>query len=111
LSDLRSVTSTGSGPGEISGQPAVAFVLTFNNGSASTVSLTDVTVDFKDSADNPGTPDDGTPAQPVAASVAAHSTQSGTYVFRVPTDTRSKVTISVHLNTSVPDVALTGAVS
>lgn len=86
-------------------------MLTFNNGSASTMSLADVTVDFKDSAGNPGTPDDGAPAQSVTSSVAAHSGQSGTYVFRVPTNARSNVTVTVHLSTSVPDVALTGAVN
>jgi hypothetical protein len=103
---MHSVTSSGTGQGAISGQPAVQFTLTFANQGGPPVSLDDVvTVADADNAnawseDSPDNGDDN----PAHGTVSANQSVSGTYVFVVPPSERGhtglKILITVNVGAS-----------
>jgi len=106
------VVSTGVGPGEISGAPAVAFSLVLDNGSAVPLSLdlTNVTVSYGP-AETPGLPVDGPPGRPFSGVVAAGGSASAVYVFRIPTDERDRIMLSLSYRVDRPVVVFSGASS
>ena len=111
----QATKTTGTGPGAISGQPAIAFLVTFTNSGTQAVSLDSAVVSATyGAAATPATSDDGgTMNQPIAGGMLAPgSSQSGTYVFAVPVNQDGNVTVSISLNTpSQVIVQFTGAVN
>jgi hypothetical protein len=93
LSDVHSVTSSGTGQGAVSGQPAVQFTLTFTNKSGSAVSVDDNTVTVTDkngaNAWSEDAQDNGDDA-PAAGTVAVGQSIQGKYVFVVPISERGQ---------------------
>jgi hypothetical protein len=115
LSAQHSVTSSGTGQGAISGQPAVQFTLTFTNKTGQPISLDDVvTVADADNA-NAWSEDsnDNGDDNPAHGTLSASQSASGTYVFVVPAPERGhaglKILITVNVGTS--PVTFTSTVS
>ena len=110
ITKVAAVTSKGTGPGEISGKPAVALTLTVTNGTAAALSLDSVAVTtVYGAAATPASPDDGAPSAPFSGSVAARKSASGTYVFIIPVADRGNVTVSMTYTASQPTVLFHGA--
>ena len=110
ITKIAAVTSKGTGPGEISGKPAVALTLTLTNGTSSALSLDSVAVTTVYGADaTPASPDDGAPSAPFSGSVAAQKSASGTYVFVLPVADRGNVTVSMSYTAKQPTVLFHGA--
>ena len=109
LSNTHSVTSSGTGPGGVSGQPAVQFTLTFTNKSGSPVSIDDNTVTVTDksgaNAWSEDSSDNGDDA-PAAGTVAVGQSIQGKYVFLVPIPERGQhglpILIFISAGTSSP---------
>jgi hypothetical protein len=109
LSGTHSITSSGTGPGEASGAPAVQFTLTFTNKSGTPVSIDSNSVTVTDAnganAWSEDSPDNGDDA-PANGTVAVGQSISGKYVFVVPMPERGqtglKILIYVSTGTSSP---------
>lgn len=103
LSATHSVTSSGTGQGAISGQPAVQFTLTFSNKGGPSVSLDNaVTVADANNA-NAWSEDsnDNGDDNPATGNVAANQSVSGTYVFVVPQSERGHTGIPILITVNV----------
>ena len=98
LSGTHSVTSSGTGQGGVSGQPAVQFTLTFTNKSSSPVSVDDNTVTVTDAnganAWSEDVQDNGDDA-PAAGTVAVGQSIQGKYVFVVPISERGHTGLQI----------------
>lgn len=103
----RAVTVTGRGAGEVSG-PAVAFTLRLSNASAKALSLSSALVSADYGDELPASPSTAIPARPWPTSVPARAQVTGTFVFLVPEDQRSRVQLSVSYAPTAPVVVLTG---
>lgn len=111
VTQIDPVTSAGTGPGQVSGEPAVAFHLTLDNGSPLPVSLDLTTVSSAYGVDStPGLPVDGAPAVAFAGAVPSGGSASAVYVFRIPTADRDQVVLSLRYSVDVPAVTFAGAV-
>jgi hypothetical protein len=106
LSNLRSGTSSGTGQGAISGQPAALFTLTFTNKSGSPVALDNVvTVADADNA-NAWSEDanDNGDDTPASGTLAPGQSVQGKYEFVVPAPERGqsglKILITVNVGSS-----------
>jgi len=105
----RSMTAQARGPGEVSG-PAVALSIRLVNGSSKALGLTDVVVDVQDAAGTPGVPMSADPARPFSGSLAAGAQADAVYVFGLPADHRSPISVSVSYSTEAPIVLFVGVV-
>ena len=110
LSEVVATEATAAAPGEIGG-PAVAVTVKFENGSAQAIGLGSVTVTLTDSAGNPASSVDSGSTGPLAGVLGAGDTATGQYVFSVPTDLRSPVTITVTYSSGAPTLVFTGEVN
>lgn len=111
VTSTESVTSAGEGPGQVSGDPAVAFHVTLENGSGQPVSLALTTVAAEYGPEStPGLPVDGPPAAPLSGAVAAGAAAEAVYVFRIPLGERDRVTLSLRYSVDAPSVSFSGAV-
>ncbi len=105
------VTAAGSGPGQISGAPAVAFTLAVDNASGSPVPLDLANVTVTYGADRtPALPVDGDPGRSFPAAASPRSSATAVYVFAVPDDQRSDVTLTLRYSVDRPTVVFTGGV-
>jgi len=104
LSDVHSVTSSGTGRDNVSGQPAVQFTLTFTNKSGGPVSIDGNTVTVTDksgaNAWSEDTPDNGDDA-PAAGTVSVGQSIQGKYVFVVPVPERGQHGLPILIYISV----------
>ncbi|HEU5223288.1 MAG TPA: hypothetical protein VFU07_06350 [Candidatus Lumbricidophila sp.] len=97
---LEAVDGQAAQPGEVAG-PAIRFVVQIENQTPDALGLGQAVVNVyyganrapADTLTEPG-------GSPFPASVAAGNTASGTFVFRVPSDQRDTLTITVDLNAS-----------
>jgi len=103
----RAVTVTGRGVGEVSG-PAVAFTLRLSNAGTKALSLSSALVSADYGDEVPASPSTGVPARPWPGSVPAGGQVTGTFVFLVPEDQRSRVRLSVSYAPTAPVVVLAG---
>jgi hypothetical protein len=94
VASARAIEAQAHGPGEIAG-PALVFEVVFTNDGREAVDLGSVTVNLYGSDGTPGIPMSGDPSDPVSGSVGPGRSASGTYVFAIPTDKRSTVTLEV----------------
>jgi hypothetical protein len=103
LGSTHTVTSSGTGQGAISGQPAVQFTLTFSNTGSPPVSLDNaVTVEDANKANawSEDSNDNGDDA-PATGTVAANQSISGTYVFVVPSSERGHTGLQILITVNV----------
>jgi hypothetical protein len=105
------VQSIGKGPGEISG-PAIKVLISLNNGTKTVISVNQVTVNVSyGAAASPSIPILGDPSsKPFNGNVAPAASSRGTYIFDVPKNARSNVSISVSYAALSPIVVFKGAV-
>lgn len=109
LSPLEAVSGQAAQPGEVAG-PAIRFTVTITNDTQDAVSLSQAVVNVYYGADR--TPGDALTepgGSPFPASVAAGSSATATFVFRVPADQRDRVTITVDLNSTTTVQVFEGA--
>jgi len=106
------VDSIAKGPGEISG-PAIKVTISLDNGTKAAIPVNQVTVNVSyGAAANPSIPVTSDPSsRPFTGTVATGASVRGTYIFDIPKDERSKVTISVSYAALSPIVVFTGAVA
>jgi len=110
LTAVTPIQATAIVPGEISG-PAIAVTVEIDNGSADAIGLGSVTVTLTDSAGNPASGISADSAGALAGALGAGDTASGMYVFSVPTDLRSPITVTVSYSAAAPTVVFTGEVA
>ncbi|MBX6388685.1 MAG: hypothetical protein IRZ08_06750 [Frankia sp.] len=107
----EAVRSVGQGPGELADQPAVAFTVEVRNESDQAISLDRVNVTVSYGPDGlPASPDDNPDAAGLAGTLAAGASATGVYVFRIPDDQRSDVSVVVSYDAAMPALVLTGPV-
>jgi hypothetical protein len=106
LSAVHTVTSSGTGQGAISGQPAVQFTLTFANKGGPPVALDNVVTVADANNANAWSEDanDNGDDSPASGTVSANQSVSGKYVFVVPAAERGqnglKILITVNVGSS-----------
>lgn len=109
LVSVRKVRATAQLPGEVAG-PALAVAVSVDNRAAAAVTLDRVVVDLADASGAPGSPISTPPAKPLPATLAAGGAAEGTYVFTVPSNRQSTVTITVSLDPGQPVLVFRGRV-
>ena len=97
-------------PGEMAG-PGVAMTVSIHNGSAKAISVDSVIVTLTDSKNGLGQPTTSAPYQPIAGELAAGASVEGVYVFLVPTNNRTGLTLSVEYEAGQASAHFTGDVS
>ena len=111
VSSLEAIEGTGRGPGNVAG-PALRATVRITNGTADPVSLDAVAVDLASgAARTPASPLDDPSASPFTGTVAPGGTAEGAYVFSVPAEDRSTVTLSVGYQAGAPFLVFTGPAS
>lgn len=109
MTKLESVKGEAEGVGEIAG-PAIRFTLAFSNAGAAAYPTQGVVVNVYYGKDNtPALPLSKPGGTTLAASVAAGSTASATYIFTVPEDQRGSVIVTVDYQAGAPAIAFQGA--
>jgi hypothetical protein len=105
------VQSVAKGPGEISG-PAIKVTISLKNGTKGAISVNQVTVNVSYGKQaSPASNIQGDPSnKPFSGTVAVGASAAGTYIFDIPTNERSNVSISVSYAALSPIVVFTGAV-
>jgi hypothetical protein len=103
-------TNTDQGPGVLSGVPEVTFTIALTNGSKTAISGDHVEVTAAyGSALTPGAPANLGLTTPIAGSLSAGATATGTYGFSIPANQQANVTLSIWIDSNRPTVVLTGA--
>jgi hypothetical protein len=108
LARLEAVEAEGSLPGEHSG-PAVAVTVAITNGTTETIDVGTVTVDLVDARGRSASPVIDPEQPPLRGEVPAGATASGSYVFSLPPERRSEISVGVRYAASAPTVVFTGA--
>lgn len=108
--EISGITVEAETPGEIAG-PAVAATVRFENGSGEPLDLGGTMVSLVDAAGNVAVPTTSAPAAPTSGTLDDGATAEGTYVFRMPEDTRSAVTLTVDYSAGAPVVVFHGSVT
>lgn len=108
--DTAPVVSAGVGPGQVQGEPAVAFTVRWSNTGATAVPLGTVVVDLSYGDGTPASPVDGPPSRPVSGSVPPGGSVTGVYVFAVPGDEREQVQLTVSEGPALPTAVFVGPV-
>jgi hypothetical protein len=101
---LRTLTVPATGPGETAGS-AVAFTVEVRNGTDRPVDVGGFTVTAGYGRGTPAIPSSARPATPLTGSLAAGSSATGTYVFRMPADQVRSLQIQV-LSDSSPNIVV-----
>lgn len=108
--ELTGVTVEEQTPGEVAG-PAVAAKVRFENGSGAPLDLSTAMISLVDAAGNVATPTTSQPAAPITGTLDQGGTAEGTYVFRIPEDTRGDITLMVDYAAGAPVVVFHGSVT
>lgn len=107
-----SVETQGVGPGETSGEPAVAVTLRVQNGSGTPLDLSSSTVSLTTRPEGvPGRFSEGPPARPLTGQVPAGAATDGVYVFVLPPGERGAVVLDVGLAPGRPVLQLVGSLA
>jgi hypothetical protein len=110
VTSVESVQGTAEGPGEVAG-PAIRFVVTVTNNSASTLSLRTAVVNVDYGADRTPAAELSSPGgSPFPEEVPAGSSATGTFVYTVPIEERADVRITVDYSVDVPPLVFAGPV-
>lgn len=106
---LDPIDGTGRGPGNIAG-PALRAMIRITNGTTQPQSVDAVAVDMTYGSERrPASPLDDPSQRPFRGIVRPGGSATGTYVFTVPADARSVVTVSVGYQAGAPFMVFTGA--
>jgi hypothetical protein len=106
---VAATTVTAKGPGEISG-PGLAVSVEVTNSSGANLSLDAISVTLTDSAGNPCSYVPVSEGRPFAGSLAPGKSATAVYVFTIPTDRRSPITVGLIYGPSTSVVLFTGTV-
>lgn len=109
LSPLEAVQGKANGVGEVSG-PAIRFTVEVSNPTDKTVDLTTAVVQlYYGASQTPGLAVSGPGGSPLPTSVGAGQTAKGVYLFTVPEDQRSTISITFDYRAGTPVVVFRGA--
>lgn len=110
LADVAAIQGTATGPGDVAG-PALRVTVRLVNGTNDPLDLLGVAVSTTYGAGATPAPPLGDPsAAPLSGTLEPGATADGVYVFRVPTDARDSVTVSVGYQAGARYAVFTGAV-
>jgi hypothetical protein len=107
---VEGITVTAETPGEVAG-PAVAATVRFENESGEPLDVGGAMVSLLDAAGDLATPTTSSPADPAIGTIEDGAAAEGTYVFRIPEDTRHEITLMVDYAAGAPIVVFHGAVA
>jgi hypothetical protein len=93
-------------PGEVAGS-ALAITIDVTNTGSNSADLSTVVVTLLDSDDAPGSEMTTKPSDPVTGKVGAGKTARGVYVFTVPKNKRSPITVPISVK-DAPVLVFTG---
>ena len=108
VTEITGLTVEAQTPGEVAG-PAVAATIRFENESGHPLDLGGTMVTLVDAAGNVAAPTTSEPAAPTSGTLDDGGTAEGTYVFRMPEDTRNAVTLTVDYAAGAPVVVFHGS--
>ena len=91
--------------------PAVAATIRFENESGHPLDLGATMVTLVDAAGNVAAPTTSSPAAPTSGTLDDGGATEGTYVFRMPEDTRNEITLTVDYEAGAPVVVFHGSVT
>ncbi|GAB4082651.1 hypothetical protein GCU67_11800 [Modestobacter muralis] len=110
LPRIESIDASATGPGNIAG-PALRVTVQVTNGTAEPLSLGGVVTNLYLGPDRtPASPVDDPSRAPFTGTVAPGASATGVYVFTVPADARSAVTVEVGYEAGAPLLQFTGPV-
>lgn len=108
LSEIESVEGVAEVPGDISG-PAVRVTVNIKNTTSETRSLAETVVNSYYGTDRtPADPLTSPGGRPLPTRVGPGATAEGVYLFRIPKDARSQVTVTVDTKSDEPAVVFSG---
>ncbi len=108
--EITGTTVEAETPGEVAG-PAVVATIRFENESGAPLDLGGATVSLVDAAGNVAVPTTSSPAAPAIGTFDDGEAAEGTYVFRIPEDTRHEITLTVDYAAGAPVVVFHGSVA
>lgn len=106
LVNVKATTAKAQLPGEVEG-PALVVTIDVTNTGSKSADLSAVVVTLLDSDEAPGSEMTNKPAAPLTGKVAAGKTARGVYVFTVPKNKRSPITVMVSIK-DAPVLVFTG---
>lgn len=108
--ELTGITVEAETPGEMAG-PAIAATIRFENESGAPLDLSGAMVSIVDAAGNVAAPTTSSPAAPAIGTFDDGEAAEGTYVFRIPEDTRHEITLTVDYAAGAPVVVFHGSIA
>jgi hypothetical protein len=110
VTGLRYGTVTETGPGQLTGSPAITFRITLYNTSRAAAGVDGVSVNaYYGARKTPAVPTNLYTTRPIHGRVAAGSTATGSYAFAIPPSQRHDVTLTVWYAQGAPTVVLRGS--
>ena len=110
VAEITGITVEAETPGEVAG-PAVLATIRFENESGEPLDLGGAMVSLLDAAGNLAAPTTSSPAAPASGTLDDGEAAEGTYVFRMPEDTRNAITLTVDYAAGAPVVVFHGPVA
>ncbi|HEX8510952.1 MAG TPA: hypothetical protein VF635_15820 [Propionibacteriaceae bacterium] len=110
ITRIRKIAARAQLPGEVAG-PALALTVSIKNNSRATVDLSTVVVTLTDSGASPGNEMSAKPSKPFSGRLSRQQTATAVYVFTVPPDRRSPITVNITLAGEVPVLVYKGDVT
>ena len=110
VEDVKAVTGTARGPGEVGG-PAAAVTVKITNSSAVAIPLNQVQVTAEDSAGTPAPSLSGDPAAPMSGNLDAGQDASGVYVFSLGQSHQNPLKLAISYGAGAPVALYTADVS
>lgn len=108
--ELTGITVEAETPGELAG-PAVVATIRFENESGEPLDIGGAMVSLLDAAGSLAVPTTSSPAAPAIGTLDDGAVAEGTYVFRIPEDTRHEITLTVDYAAGAPVVVFHGSVA
>lgn len=110
IANIEAIQGTADEPGTVAG-PAIRITVEFANSTDSAISLDSAILNVAYGSDqSPASELPQSNDRPVSGDLAAGSTVTGTYTYRVPQDQRDNVRIEVFTAPDLPVVVFSGAV-
>jgi hypothetical protein len=107
VSDIRAITTEARFPGEIAG-PGIAVTIHVVNSSVAAIDLDNAIVDVRGSDGSRGIAVSGAPATSMSGSLPPGQQASGVYVFTLPQDQRSPISVRFSYAAETPTVLFVG---
>ena len=110
LTDIAAIDAQARVPGELSG-PALAITIEVSNDSTDPIGLDSVSVNVEGNGGAPASPITTDPAAPFSGVLMPGEKKTGVYVFTIPVESRSDLSVTVLYSVGSPVVLFTGSVS